>query len=108
LETLQKGTLDKTQYKLYSHISVQALCYYGQVLRHQGNFDEAVRLFERCLKQFEINDIDLLGKIYLECGMNSIQSLKLLKGLDFYHKALAAYEKVNWKLDIAKVLNSIA
>lgn len=28
--------------------------------------------------------------------------------MDYYHKALSAYEKVNWKLDIAKVLNCMA
>ena len=50
------------------------------------------REYERCLKYFEINDFDVLGKIYQECGLNSIYVGKYIKALDYYQKALIAYE----------------
>lgn len=77
-------------------------------MRCCGKFNEAIKLLEKCLKQFEINDLDIFAKIYLEMGLNAFHMHNLIKALKYFKDALIIYESVNWKLDIARVLNRLS
>lgn len=60
------------------------------------------------MKDFEINDSDILAKIHLEIGLCSVHSFKLIKAINHFKTALVIYEGLNWKLDIARCLNKLA
>ncbi|KAM3130017.1 hypothetical protein pb186bvf_017913 [Paramecium bursaria] len=94
--------------KINVFLAVQSLCYSAQVLRSLGQSPEAIKQLDKCVQLFEVNDFDLLGKIYMEKASNLFCLNQLLPALENYHKALQLYEQVNWKLDIARVLLKIA
>lgn len=39
------------------------------MLKQLSKIKDIYRIFDKCLNQFEINDFDILGKIYMEKGL---------------------------------------
>ncbi|CAK91370.1 unnamed protein product (macronuclear) [Paramecium tetraurelia] len=103
-----KQQAEKLQISVIILLCVQSLCYASQILKELGQINEALKCLDKCLNQFEINDFDVLSKIYIEKANLYLLNNQYLQSLDYYKKALNYYEQVNWKLDIAKILVKIS
>ncbi|CAD8076521.1 unnamed protein product [Paramecium primaurelia] len=103
-----KQQVDKLQISVIILICVQSLCYSSQILKELGQINEALKCLDKCLNQFEINDFDVLCKIYIEKANLYLLNHQYIQSLDYYKKALIYYEQVNWKLDIARILVKIS